>query len=234
MQIPLKRIEGHKLAFDGGRIKVLFGEPLLLEKSTLRLCEIWSMPPSLERTRFERIYTMSIIFDFANDPNFLGLLTGSLRDVKYWGILFSDKKGFHQTMKAQIRGGQIWTRAQKRLRWNLRYLKNRYDRPNQSLCQYPKMNIQHSEKIKIKPSELIRIWKDQPCQWFDQSNSGDLLKLDLIAISNDGYVTTQNGEHLVQKMLLFLDSNMDIVMSQTTKNAPRKRPNINYPLTKHE
>lgn len=111
MQIPLKRIEGIALAFDGGRIKVMFGEPLLLEKSTLRLCKIWSMSPSLERTRFERIYTMSIIFDFANDPNFLGLLTGSLRDVKYWGILFSNKKGFHQTMKAQIRGANMDTDA---------------------------------------------------------------------------------------------------------------------------
>lgn len=111
MQIPLKRIESHTLAFDGGRIKVMFGEPLLLEKSTLRLCEIWSIPPSLERTRFERIYTMSIIFDFANDPNFLGLLTGSLRDVKYWWILFSNKKGFHQTMKAQIRGANMDTGA---------------------------------------------------------------------------------------------------------------------------
>lgn len=62
---------------------------------------------------------------------------------------------------------------------------------------------------KIKPSELIHIWKTEPCLAGDTlsggSNVKDLMSSDLIEPTPEGYVTTSKGKQTVQRFIEFLD-----------------------------
>lgn len=69
------------------------------------------------------------------------------------------------------------------------------------------MTIQTSEPF--KPTELIHIWKCQPCEAGDTLSGGDsvkkLVRLGLIHQSQDGYMTTQRGNFIVQRLFEYLD-----------------------------
>lgn len=62
---------------------------------------------------------------------------------------------------------------------------------------------------KIKPSELIHIWKCEPCDAGDTLSGGEnvanLKKLGLIQQTDAGYVTTSKGKYIVQRMIEHLD-----------------------------
>lgn len=63
---------------------------------------------------------------------------------------------------------------------------------------------------KFKPSELICIWKNEPCEPGDTLSGGEsvrnLVRLGLIESTSAGYVTTSAGKSVVQNMIEFLDS----------------------------
>lgn len=62
---------------------------------------------------------------------------------------------------------------------------------------------------KITPSELIHIWKNEPCEPGDTlsggSNVAELKRFGLIESSCSGYVTTANGKRIVQRLIEYLD-----------------------------
>lgn len=62
---------------------------------------------------------------------------------------------------------------------------------------------------KIKPSELIHIWKCEPCEAGDTLSGGEnvknLQRLGLIQSTDAGYVTTSKGKFIVQRMIEHLD-----------------------------
>lgn len=78
-----------------------------------------------------------------------------------------------------------------------------------SLISYPDCE----SDLNIKPSELIHIWKTQPCQSGDTLSGGDavkkLVRLGLITSTPLGYYTTTLGNKIVQKFIEKLDK-MDI------------------------
>ena len=61
----------------------------------------------------------------------------------------------------------------------------------------------------IQPSELIHIWKFEPCEAGDTLSGGEkvktLLREKLIEVTADGYVTTEKGKYIVQRMIEHLD-----------------------------
>ncbi len=62
---------------------------------------------------------------------------------------------------------------------------------------------------KIKASELIHIWKMEPCQAGDTlsggSNVADLRRAGLIEPTESGYVTTSKGKYIIQRIVEHLD-----------------------------
>lgn len=62
---------------------------------------------------------------------------------------------------------------------------------------------------KIKPSELIHIWKCEPCEAGDTLSGGEnvanLKRLGLVQPTDAGYVTTSKGKFIVQRMIEHLD-----------------------------
>ncbi len=62
---------------------------------------------------------------------------------------------------------------------------------------------------KIKASELIHIWKCEPCESGDTLSGGEtvanLKRLGLIQSTEAGYVTTSKGKFIVQRMIEHLD-----------------------------
>jgi hypothetical protein len=62
---------------------------------------------------------------------------------------------------------------------------------------------------KIRPSELIHIWKCEPCEAGDTLSGGEsvatLKRLGLIQPTEAGYVTTSKGKFIVQRMIEHLD-----------------------------
>lgn len=62
---------------------------------------------------------------------------------------------------------------------------------------------------KIKPSELIHIWKCQPCEAGDTLSGGEnvanLKRLGLVQQTEAGYMTTSKGNYIVQRMFEHLD-----------------------------
>lgn len=68
---------------------------------------------------------------------------------------------------------------------------------------------------KIKPSELIHIWKCEPCEAGDTLSGGEnvstLKRNGLIQSTEAGYVTTSKGKYIVQRMIEYLDK-LDIVI----------------------
>ena len=65
---------------------------------------------------------------------------------------------------------------------------------------------------RIIPSELIHIWKTEPCEAGDTlsggSNVKDLYRLGYIEKTESGYVTTKEGKRYVQRLIEFLDKNI--------------------------
>lgn len=61
----------------------------------------------------------------------------------------------------------------------------------------------------IHPSELIHIWKCEPCQAGGMLSGGErvktLLRNRLIEVTEDGYVTTDKGKYIVQRLIEHLD-----------------------------
>lgn len=61
----------------------------------------------------------------------------------------------------------------------------------------------------FKPTELIHIWKCQPCEPGDTLSGGDsvknLVRLGLIQQSQAGYMTTPKGNFIVQRLFEHLD-----------------------------
>lgn len=61
----------------------------------------------------------------------------------------------------------------------------------------------------IHPSELIHIWKCEPCRPGDTLSGGervgDLLRNRLIETTPEGYVTTDQGKYIVQRLIEHLD-----------------------------
>lgn len=61
----------------------------------------------------------------------------------------------------------------------------------------------------FKPTELIHIWKCQPCESGDTLSGGDsvktLVRLGLIHQSQSGYMTTPRGNFIVQRLIEHLD-----------------------------
>lgn len=64
---------------------------------------------------------------------------------------------------------------------------------------------------RIIPSELIHIWKNEPCEAGDTlsggSNVKDLLQLKFIESTDKGYVTTFHGKIYIQRLIELLDLN---------------------------
>jgi len=62
---------------------------------------------------------------------------------------------------------------------------------------------------KIKPTELIHIWKCEPCEEGDTLSGGEnvaaLKRYGLIQLTEAGYITTRKGEYIVQRMIEHLD-----------------------------
>ncbi len=62
---------------------------------------------------------------------------------------------------------------------------------------------------KIKPSELMHIWKCEPCEAGDTLSGGESVKnlqrLGLIQSTDSGYITTSKGKYIVQRMIEHLD-----------------------------
>ena len=67
------------------------------------------------------------------------------------------------------------------------------------------------QKRRIVPSELIHIWKNEPCEAGDTlsggSNVKDLLHLKYIETTESGYVTTREGKFYIQRLIEYLDKN---------------------------
>lgn len=61
----------------------------------------------------------------------------------------------------------------------------------------------------IQPSELIHIWKCEPCPAGDTLSGGErvaaLLRNRLIETTENGYVTTEKGKYIVQRLIEHLD-----------------------------
>lgn len=105
MDITLKKIEGiATIAFDGGRMNVLFGEPWYVDG-------FWRFPITLESIKASIKYPMSIIFDYANDPRLLELLGNGLLEEKHWEISFSKGLERQTPMNARLRGWHMDSRA---------------------------------------------------------------------------------------------------------------------------
>lgn len=68
---------------------------------------------------------------------------------------------------------------------------------------------------KIKPSELIHIWKCEPCEAGNTLSGGEnvstLKRNGLIQSTEAGYVTTSKGKYIVHRMIEYLDK-LDIVI----------------------
>ncbi len=70
---------------------------------------------------------------------------------------------------------------------------------------------------KIQPSELIHIWKCEPCEAGDTLSGGETVKnlqrLGLIQSTDIGYITTSRGKYIVQRMIEHLDRlNIEVVI----------------------
>ena len=61
----------------------------------------------------------------------------------------------------------------------------------------------------IHPSELLHIWKCEPCETGDTLSGGErvanLKRLGLIQATEAGYVTTSKGKRIVQRLIEHLD-----------------------------
>lgn len=70
-----------------------------------------------------------------------------------------------------------------------------------NLISYPECE----PDLNIKPSELIHIWKTQPCQAGDTLSGGEavkkLIRLGLVTNTPLGYYTTPLGNKIVQKFI---------------------------------
>ena len=64
-------------------------------------------------------------------------------------------------------------------------------------------------KERFKATELIHIWKCEPCESGDTLSGGEsvasLKRLGLIRKTDAGYITTRLGKHIIQRMFEYLD-----------------------------
>jgi hypothetical protein len=79
---------------------------------------------------------------------------------------------------------------------------------------------------KIHPSELIHIWKCEPCEAGDTLSGGErvaaLKRLGLIKGTDLGYVTTSQGKHIVQRLIEHLEKLEVVVVSDIAIFTPEK------------
>lgn len=81
-------------------------------------------------------------------------------------------------------------------------------------------------KDTIKPTELIHIWKCEPCAAGDTLSGGEnvanLVLLGLIEPTEAGYVTTSKGKHIVQRMFEHLDKLTITLVTDIAVFSPSK------------
>lgn len=79
----------------------------------------------------------------------------------------------------------------------------------------------------FKASELIHIWKCEPCEAGDTLSGGDrvstLKRLGLIENTASGYITTPKGKYIVQRLVEHLDKletslSVDLAVFTPTNN----------------